>query len=481
MALRDLLERVREYPEGGSEEAAKFQVIMPILREIGWIPEEPTQVQFEYEVTSGRKRGYVDIALRAPRGRILAIIEAKAPGRRLSDYVSQVLEYAFVEGVDICALTTGSEWWLYLPREKGPPKDRRFAVLDLKSDPVEQVADDLRTFLGRDALLDHSAERRAKQALRAGQEAERLHMEMPRVWERMRSGPDHELVELIQQRVFSSVRLRPTPDQVAAMLSGAEIPVQPSGVKSPVTPPANEEGASKRAARPVGITLFGKEVTVASWKDVWVAVATEVYRRHSGEFYGRVGESSKMRGSRRQYVSRDSATHNRSERITGSSYFVEVNFRADQCEQLAIDMLELFGYSRGDLRIHFREGERQVPNGEQPSGSKRQVSARPRGVRVFGVERPVRTWKEVLLTVAEEVHRRRRGDFYATATSSERLRGRKHSYIDRSPDNFASGAPIPGSPYYIEAALNRDNCVRMARTLLEVFGYGADELEVLMD
>ncbi len=116
MSLQETLARIRSSPRPNNEESAKFQVIAPILHALGWDTSDGEQVLFEHSV-GGKKGGRVDIALKE-RGRVLALIEAKAPHSDLTTHVEQVLGYAFHEGVDICALTTGEEWWLFLPRER---------------------------------------------------------------------------------------------------------------------------------------------------------------------------------------------------------------------------------------------------------------------------------------------------------------------------------------------------------------------------
>ena len=119
MSLQDVLASVRS-PAPTNEESAKFKIIAPILKSLGWDMFGP-QVLLEYSVGDKKAGGRVDIALKGSRG-VVALVEAKAPGADLTSHVSQVLGYAFHEGVDICVLTTGLEWWLYLPREKGSPK-----------------------------------------------------------------------------------------------------------------------------------------------------------------------------------------------------------------------------------------------------------------------------------------------------------------------------------------------------------------------
>ena len=123
MTLQERLETIRSSPAPQSEESAKFQILAPVLQSLGWDPFGP-DVLYEHPVGEGGKGsgGRADIALKGSGG-VVALIEAKAPGADLNSHVAQVLRYAFHEGVDICVLTTGFEWWLYLPRESGPRRN----------------------------------------------------------------------------------------------------------------------------------------------------------------------------------------------------------------------------------------------------------------------------------------------------------------------------------------------------------------------
>lgn len=183
MSLRETLERIRSNPTPDNEETAKFQILAPILADLSWDP-FGQEVRWEHPVGGKKTGGKVDIAFQA-EGRIWALIEAKAPGVNLDHHVEQVLGYAFYEGVDICALSDGLQWWLYLPREPGSHQERRFSVLDLAEDPVDQICDDLNTFLGRESLVTGQAVRQAKQVRRALREAAQLEKEMPAIWQRM--------------------------------------------------------------------------------------------------------------------------------------------------------------------------------------------------------------------------------------------------------------------------------------------------------
>lgn len=210
--ISQLRRQLRQQDAPPNEESAKAWIIQPILHQLGWPSDDPAHVLYEHSVGGGR----VDIALRTG-GRPVAFLEAKAPGQDLRRHVTQVLQYAFHGGVDICVLATGIEWWFYLPREKGPPEHRRFAVLRIDRGSPRECAEVLRRYIGRDALGDRRAERNAKEALRKLQRAQRLKEEIPKVWKEMQSG-DRALLELIARRVKESAGLSATPAEVARVL-----------------------------------------------------------------------------------------------------------------------------------------------------------------------------------------------------------------------------------------------------------------------
>ena len=197
MSLRETIETIRSNPVPDNEEMAKFQILAPTLADLSWDP-FGQEVRWEHAVGGKKTGGKVDIALQA-EGHIWALIEAKAPGVNLDHHVEQVLGYAFYEGVDICALSDGLPWWLYLPREPGSHEERRFSVLKLDKDPVDQICNDLNTFLGRESLLSGRA------VERAGQVVAGLHKRHPGSFDKVIEqfkGKKWQYVSLDPQRVY---------------------------------------------------------------------------------------------------------------------------------------------------------------------------------------------------------------------------------------------------------------------------------------
>ncbi len=436
MALRDVLDRARSNPGTGSEEGAKVQIVLPILGALGWDFTDPKQMEFEYTVGTRRQRGQVDIVLRGARGGNVALIEAKAPGKNLNEFVEQLMEYAFNDSAGICVLTTGFLWWFYLPRADGTPSERRFAVLDIKEDPIEQLADDFETYLSRSALLDRSAHSRAQQALEAGRKAELLLTEIPQVWNKMLQEPDHDLIQLIEQRVFRAVRLRPSPEQIAAVLRGDA----PLPTLSPAPSPSPPLGPRSSRRRPTSIKATAMDY-----------------------LQSRAPDSVHIN---------DILTHLQSlnRAPTGQSPRTSLN---TTLYRVAKDG-EIEAVGRGLWRAtRAQSGVRR----STPKRGKRQASRRITGYRLWGIDHETNMWKSMLGGVAAEVYRKHPDEFHRALS----LRGRSWQYVATNPDNMRRPVSIPNSSYFIETSANGSRATQLARQLLTMFGHEADDLEILYD
>ena len=364
MALRETLERVRSdiadgHANGANEQEAKDWFITPILQALGW--RGPGRVRLE--LPAGRERVKMDFALQGPDRKSVAFIEAKVPGAELSSHVGQVMNYAFYEGVDICVLTTGVEWWLFLPRESGEPMARRFAVLDLQADEaVDDLEDCLQSCLGYDELVSGAAKERAQQMLEDRRNEERILAEIPKAWRQLLEEPDDLLLQLVQDRVDQSIGLRPTHEQVRNVLrrsiqgaaashpSSQQPPADPRPAQ-PLTlphPPRRERRASRRpSTRIAGFRLWGERHQVSTSTAMWYGVASAVYARHPSDFE----RAFQLRGTTRQYVALTGDHMNGPRQLPNSPYFIEMNFNASDCERYARELLGLFGYPASDLDV----------------------------------------------------------------------------------------------------------------------------------
>lgn len=443
MPLRDTLEAIRNGPTPGNEEAAKMWILVPILQDLGW---QPFDIQWEYQV--GRSKGRVDAALTGPKG-VAAFIEAKAPGSRLDDHVEQVLRYAFQEGANICALTTGLEWWLYLPTEMDYKFDeRRFAELRLKDDPVEQLATDFAAFLGKETLLDGEAEKKAKQVLKARRDAEQVDKEVPGIWREMLATPDEELIELVSKRVYEKTNLRPTPHQVTTVLTGRSTPpsIRP---RRPVDPPNKERKPPSDTSRPTAIRLWGETQPVKSNAAILRCVIDGLLERGETKFENIPGIGGITRTPYKPKM--------KDYYQVGSTGIYFTTGKGKAVLKDAYRLLEHFGYTHSDLEILY---------GKMPP---------PKGMKLWGTYHQVKSWISILDIVVDSLYERHGHNFELGFN----LRNNRGPYISQNASDIERPRQVGERDLYLDRNIGNLEVKKRAKELLEAFGYKASDLEII--
>ena len=371
MTLKERLEVIQN--DGGvpsNEETTKFQIIVPILGDLGWDvyrSKGTNEVRFEHPAGGTKKGGKVDIALMGEHSRFVCFVEAKKPGVNLDDHVEQLLGYAFHDGVTICVLTDGLEWRLYLPREDGPPADRKFAHLWLREDPVEQIADDLKEFLSRSTVVSGEAGQNAVYALKQRREELKqlkresdIARELPSIWRKMLNEPDKGLVVRVQSRVHAELGFSPSVDQIAEFLA-ATVASNSTGsnaklIKStrPNVKKTSKPGAGQR--RIVGATLFGIYRGLEKAIELLDFVTVQLYERHGQDLLDKVAQISVGAVQ----ISSDPDDMNRSRETGVPGIFIYSNLGVERIKARSYEWLALFGYPDSDLQIHYSDSDLQI-------------------------------------------------------------------------------------------------------------------------
>ena len=120
--IETLRERIKEHNAylEGNETRTRQVLIDPMLRALGWDPEDPKSVKLEYKV--GKERlDYVLMGSDKP----IAVIEAKVLGTLLDEQATkQALNYANMAGIPYMALTNGDHWRMLEVFRPTPIEDR---------------------------------------------------------------------------------------------------------------------------------------------------------------------------------------------------------------------------------------------------------------------------------------------------------------------------------------------------------------------
>ena len=116
--ITKLKRKLTEYKDiySQNEAAVREQIVAPLLRALGWDPENPKLVIPEYTITTiekgKEKKIKLDYALMR-RGSLFAAVEVKALGKVTEEVLGRAFKVAQTKGVQYIIVTDGDLWRLY--------------------------------------------------------------------------------------------------------------------------------------------------------------------------------------------------------------------------------------------------------------------------------------------------------------------------------------------------------------------------------
>lgn len=133
------LDKYQKQGRAVGEQNTKAGLIEPIIEALGWNIHDLDEVHQEYKPTAHANP--VDYALLLHRNPVL-FVEAKGIGENLTDpkWISQLIGYAVVAGVQWVVLTNGVEWRIYNTHASVPIEDKLFKKLHIDEDNDEALA-----------------------------------------------------------------------------------------------------------------------------------------------------------------------------------------------------------------------------------------------------------------------------------------------------------------------------------------------------
>jgi RAMA domain-containing protein len=152
--LRRRIQKIQHRRESIGEQNTKAALIDPLLAALGWDIEDIDEVSREYRRKP--QENPVDYALcmlRSPR----LLVEAKGLGKDLNDHkwISQVLGYTTVVGVEWCVLTNGDEYRLYNAHAPVNVEQKLFRVVRISESDQEEHTLDTLELLSKEKMADN--------------------------------------------------------------------------------------------------------------------------------------------------------------------------------------------------------------------------------------------------------------------------------------------------------------------------------------
>src|SRR5829696_7337678 len=152
--LKKRIQKVHNRKDNIGEQNTKAALIDPLLAALGWDIEDIDEVSREYRrKPQDNPVDYALFMLRSPR----LFVEAKGLEKDLSDrkWISQVLGYATVVGVEWCILTNGDEYRLYNAHAPVDVEQKLFRAVRLSESDQEEYTLETLELLSKEKMGDN--------------------------------------------------------------------------------------------------------------------------------------------------------------------------------------------------------------------------------------------------------------------------------------------------------------------------------------
>lgn len=233
------------------EATTKQAIILPLLQKLGWNIFNPEEVKPEFTVENRK----VDYALRLNQTSEL-FLEVKQTGTDLEKHQEQLLDYSFRQGVPLAILTNGITWWLYLPKEKGDWKARKFYTIDISQQESDDVAQKFNDLLSKVNVKSGEALKHAESIYKGKLKKKILEETLPEAWNKLISEPDALLVDLISETTEKICGFKPIGEEVTRFLKRHEgqfllLPEEEISIREPAGSKAEGKDNGKEKKRGV--------------------------------------------------------------------------------------------------------------------------------------------------------------------------------------------------------------------------------------
>jgi len=394
----------RQIPLPSDEAKTINAIVLPVLRRLGWDTENTDEVIPQYATRSRS----VDFCLCCRQEKVF--LEVKKPSEDLEKHEEQLLEYAFLEAIDLAVLTNGKVWSFFLSRRRAPVSERKVHSVKVLEQDLQEAARDLADLLSKDNVSTGRALENAEGRLKATERKEAIARGLPKAWLELASGPDKRLLDLLNEeltklcgppggteaasRFLRALRVGPewpmtaeerneliqacealgigtedwcvtnkfpcsecsAPQQrecydtyLSEARKGKALPAE--GGKRRRRAAAGAEPASDYTGKKLEYAEFqGLRIAERStWKNPLIEFSRLMHARHGPQF----GQCLKIAGRKKPYFSmgKPDSRWTEGRAIAGTRYFVETCLNANQIVDICRRLATTFGYQPSDLQI----------------------------------------------------------------------------------------------------------------------------------
>lgn len=292
-----------------NEQTVSINIILPVLRRLGWDIETPGYVCPQYSLENLK----VDYGLKISQGKrkdLRCIIEVKAE-KNLEGNANanrQLFQYAFLAGAPLAVLTDGGRWRFYLPMAAGDFEERLVRTLDVEKHQPEKVVQGLVDYLSfentRSGKAKKNAERDHEERIRSIE----TNKNISKAWENLLAEPSDRLVTLLvdeTSRISSGYPpVRADVEEFIKSYQNQGIHKTPPVVKQETIRPPRTTSRKKETEKKPSFTLFDEDYHEKDVASAFIEII-KVLARRDQNFLERL--APEVSGTRSKRLSRNLA------------------------------------------------------------------------------------------------------------------------------------------------------------------------------
>jgi hypothetical protein len=351
--MQDLIEFIKKIQSdnrlGSLEEAAiKQSIVLKILSLLGWDPFNIDEIEPDHRVGTGK----IDFLLKSDKTNkiFLNVKKDLANPQKLQE---QLFQLAAQGDIKIAILTNGLIWNFFLPLVDGSPEEKKFHVMEIHKEEVDNIAQGFSDFLLRKNVISGNALKTAESLYFNRKKAMLVNEYLPKAWQKIINEPEKWLADIISKATKDLCGYEPDPETVKEFVL-SEIKAKANVLK--VQPPPildKTKKIMKKDFKGKSIKSFsfkGEKHDVHSWKAMVVKICEIMYDKHRDEFESILYIS--LEG--RTCFSENPDEFLECEKIAGTDIYLDLHFTVKDMLALCKEILLLFGYKENELTIESK-------------------------------------------------------------------------------------------------------------------------------
>jgi predicted type IV restriction endonuclease len=324
------------------EASIKQGIVLKILSLLEWDPFNIAEIRPEYDTGYGK----VNFLLQH-NNKNIAFLDVKVVSGDYQNIQERLVEKSFQCEIKIAILTNGFTWWFFLPFFEGSLEEKRFQIIEINEQNLDDVAQSLHGFLSKKKINSGETLKTAEDICLNRKKLILINEQLPKAWLKIMYEPEKWLVDIISQVTKDLCGYKPDRETVIKFIKSyvkKEPDKQPESLEKKQVEVLKEDHKGKSIN---SFAFMGKKYNVKSWKAMLLKICHIMFQSHKDDIekiiYLGVGDKKCFSTNPHEFLEH--------QKIGGTDIAVNLNLTKMEIVKLCKDIISFYGYKENDFII----------------------------------------------------------------------------------------------------------------------------------